>query len=303
MKLGMIVGVVWIGAALGLIHFGFKRMFARERAKSRAPFTEKMLRPAGESLRLKIENLVEEMMDMALRFAVTMVATGWLIMLFSSQIWWVNGLIWSFFMLLGGGMMWRSWRKLAKLRTDLRNCRLGFHGERYVAEKLSMLQAQGYRVFHDFIFDMKPGGEATTFNIDHIVVGPTGVFAVETKAWRKPNGELPDGNQSHKLKVSGDTIQLPDGKPHRKATAQAKRNADEFSKWLAGSSARAVKVVPVVAMPGWYVTDDGTSSVAVLSGSPIGKRLPSLGVAGALSVAEVERIADRIEAHSRNVEL
>lgn len=40
------------------------------------------------------------------------------------------------------------------------------------------MMLQGYHVYHDFVADK--------FNIDHIVVGSAGVFAVETKARAKP---------------------------------------------------------------------------------------------------------------------
>ncbi|MBU1055794.1 MAG: NERD domain-containing protein [Proteobacteria bacterium] len=36
----------------------------------------------------------------------------------------------------------------------------------------------GYKVYHDF--------PAEKFNIDHIIIGPAGVYAVETKARQKP---------------------------------------------------------------------------------------------------------------------
>ncbi|HEX6262725.1 MAG TPA: nuclease-related domain-containing protein [Actinomycetota bacterium] len=50
----------------------------------------------------------------------------------------------------------------------------GLHGERAVAKALERLPA-GYRVIHDL--DIGRG------NVDHVVIGPTGVFAIETKAW------------------------------------------------------------------------------------------------------------------------
>jgi Nuclease-related domain len=52
----------------------------------------------------------------------------------------------------------------------------GARGEEAVARELEPLAARGYRIIHDV--DKGYG------NIDHIVVGPTGVFVLETKAWR-----------------------------------------------------------------------------------------------------------------------
>jgi len=54
-----------------------------------------------------------------------------------------------------------------------RNLVRGERGELKVAEALEELRVAGYRVFHDIRRD--------GFNIDHVVVGPAGVFAIETK--------------------------------------------------------------------------------------------------------------------------
>lgn len=56
------------------------------------------------------------------------------------------------------------------------NYRKGAEGERLTADALSSLP-DTYSVFHDLTHTRIFG------NIDHIVVGPTGVFAIETKKW------------------------------------------------------------------------------------------------------------------------
>ena len=57
----------------------------------------------------------------------------------------------------------------------------GERGELKVAEVLDELRSSGYRAFHDFVGD--------GYNIDHVVVGPAGVFAIETK-FRSGYGEI-----------------------------------------------------------------------------------------------------------------
>ena len=61
-------------------------------------------------------------------------------------------------------------------RQKVRNLLLGARGELRVARELAPLESEGYRVIHDL--DTGHG------NIDHVIVGPTGVFAIETKAWK-----------------------------------------------------------------------------------------------------------------------
>jgi hypothetical protein len=54
------------------------------------------------------------------------------------------------------------------------------HGEDHTARALAELEAEGFIVLHD---RRKPGSSA---NIDHVIIGPTGVFVVETKSYSGP---------------------------------------------------------------------------------------------------------------------
>ena len=57
----------------------------------------------------------------------------------------------------------------------------GERGERYVADVLEELRSNGYRPIHDIVGD--------GFNVDHVLVGPGGIFAIETK-YRSGKGEI-----------------------------------------------------------------------------------------------------------------
>lgn len=292
---GLLVGALTLSRAID-------RQIAMEKARSRSPFKEKLLRPAGESVRLRIDAIQHEMMSTALPFAGGLVIPMLTPVLVQGRPWEIQVAIWCALAALGYGFALHHWKRLTKMRSDLRNHRLGFDGERYIAEKLDALRANGYRVFHDFVFDMKPGGERTTFNIDHIVVGTRGVFALETKAYRQPHGNDCPGEDAHRVKASQDMLLLPQGRALTKPAAQAKRNAADLSQWLTGSSSPIIPVLPVLVMVGWFVEDDKTGTVPVLSGRPVAKLLPFLGTEGALSPERVTVISDRIEAHCRNVE-
>lgn len=302
MHAGILIGIAFIGAAFWLMRRELGRIRDEEKRRSRSPFKEKLLSPAGESLRLKIEGLRERMLEEAMILSAFATLAGIAIMGISTRNWIFNVTAWVLLGGIGFVLCRKQWRKLRDLRNDLRNYRLGFDGERYVAEKLSVLTRLGYRVFHDFFFDMKPGGEATNFNIDHIVVGPAGVFVIETKACRQPNGELPDGEKSHKVSADGDALRFPGGHRRRKPLDQARRNAEDLSKWLTGSAPRKVTVFPIVAMPGWYTEEDGFPDLLVLNPTRIAVRVPRMRIGGGLQPHEVQIIGDRIEAHCRNVE-
>ena len=73
-------------------------------------------------------------------------------------------------------LIFAGW-KLHALMRRYRTLKLGYEAEAAAAEELNRLMRHGYWVFHDV-----PGDKA--FNIDHVVVGPNGVFGVETKGAR-----------------------------------------------------------------------------------------------------------------------
>ena len=81
----------------------------------------------------------------------------------------------------------------------------GARGEEAMAGLLARLP-DDWHVFHDF--------EAGVHHVDHVLVGPAGVFAVETKNWRDPvrleSGELLVGGH------------VPNHPPIAQATAEAK---------------------------------------------------------------------------------
>lgn len=132
-----------------------------------------------------------------------------------------------------------AFRKVFKARVKLRQLRLGRDGERAVAEVLERMRESGFRVFHDIV--------GPSFNVDHVLVGPQGLFVIETKTIRKPANGAPtiqyDGEQ---MTVAGFT---PDRDPVRQATAIASWVRDLVKE----SSGRQVPVRPVVLYPGWFV--------------------------------------------------
>src|SRR5690606_7720861 len=150
-----------------------------------------------------------------------------------------------------------AWRVGQKIRTT----RLGLLGEQSVAEQLQSLWTDGYRIFHDVPGD----GE---WNVDHVVVGPAGVFAIETKARTKRPGNR--GERDYEAVFDGTAIYFPNKFRDTKAIEQADRNA----RWLAGMLSKAtgekVSVRPLVALPGWLVTLKTNSEVKVLNAKQIG---------------------------------
>lgn len=68
--------------------------------------------------------------------------------------------------------------KAAALRGAADNVRKGNEGEMVVGERLDVLDGAGWHVLHDRRKSM-----SSPANIDHVVVGPSGVFVIDTKNW------------------------------------------------------------------------------------------------------------------------
>ena len=93
----------------------------------------------------------------------------------------------------------------------------------------------GYRVFHDFLITDKP---RSIRNIDHVVIGLNGVFAVETKTRRKVKGE-----NGARVTVLDNGLQYPWGLDQRDL-AQAQEDSAWLAEWLSKMSNEPVKVAP-----------------------------------------------------------
>jgi hypothetical protein len=84
-----------------------------------------------------------------------------------------------------------GWRLRFRVSQDARNWQRGARGERHTARQLHRLARQGWVVFHDLAV---PDSRA---NADHLIIGPAGVFLVDSKNWRGHLAFAPDGTLWH----------------------------------------------------------------------------------------------------------
>jgi hypothetical protein len=129
----------------------------------------------------------------------------------------------------------RIWRALPRIRT----LKQGRDGERFIGQYLEELRASGYRVFHDLI--------GVGFNVDHVLIGPAGVFTIETKTFSKRIGA------GVEVTFDGKTIAVDGWEPDRDPVVQAKAQAGWLRDILSRSTNRQFEVWPVVLFPGWFV--------------------------------------------------
>jgi hypothetical protein len=176
-----------------------------------------------------------------------------------------------------------------------------------VGEQLNQLMRHGFTVYHDLPFD--------GFNIDHVIVGPPGVYAVETKTRRKPKDEK--GKAAHKVYYDGTRLRYPWGEDTF-GLEQAKRNADHLASWLTSATGERVKAEAILTLPGWWVERTGRGAVHVVNAKEIRQIFPKPSAAVPVratpnsefeiqhskfvSPEQIQRICHQIEQKCRNIQ-
>ncbi len=184
-----------------------------------------------------------------------------------------------------------SWaiRGMVRNRAD----RLGYLGEREVAEHLQPLLRSGYRVFHD----MPAEGRTSDFNLDHVTVGPTGVAAIETKTRRK--GRPRADGADYRVISDGLTLRWPWGTRNSELT-QAIAQADWLKKFILQRTGIETPVRAIVAIPGWWVEETSRKSVAVVNAKTVSDAVEGQRNV-VLSTEKVDLIARQIDERCRDV--
>ncbi|MDP2139042.1 MAG: nuclease-related domain-containing protein, partial [Candidatus Didemnitutus sp.] len=161
---------------------------------------------------------------------------------------------------------------------------------------LEPTKLQGWRIFHDVPFS----NNGAKFNIDHVAVGPGGVFVIETKTRRK--GKPRPGFKDNEVFFDGRDLVWPWGEDNH-GLEQAEQNAQWMMNWIRNEIGERVHVSPILALPGWWVEKKPARESRVCAVvNP--KWLPGmLGRERAvLDQKTIDLLALRIEAKCRDVE-
>ena len=173
-------------------------------------------------------------------------------------------------------------------------------GQARSAVSLNLLMRRKYWVFHDLHIH----GE----RIPHLVIGPRGVFCVDT-VWRPNRGRLgPTGRRPAppaEIAFDGETLRFP-GWSETGVLAAAEARAQRFGQWLAAAAGEPAENVPTraaVALPGWRVTathwkrvivfNPGTPNM-LIEGAPEARRIDTTTTQALLKVLrrELDEAAD-----------
>lgn len=211
-------------------------MFPRKKKKTILPEVQRL---PGQSVRDEWDRLVNENLPFIV-FVPCMLWSVWFTHWFQLRL---SPNFWLALAIIVTGMSAIAYlRLIPKARRLVR----GERGEVRVAEILDDLRAHGYRVAHDLTHD--------GFNIDHVVVGPAGVFAIETK-FRSGTGEITFRN--------GEGIFVGGFPEEKDSLKQARGNAGEVHKIIKENCHLDEWVWPLVVFVGdWRVRNDWRSTDA-----------------------------------------
>lgn len=280
------VSLLFAVPAFGYVMEVRKRKARTERS-SADPFRDRLLRPPGESVRVRVQELEETVDKHVVQLAAWTLVAGLVFALIARSMtpdrMIVSGAV---LLAMTVPMAMIQGRKLLRAMSRLRRERLGFAGERAVGEEINQLMADGYRVFHDI--------PMSGYNVDHVVVGPAGVFAIETKARRKPR--LSSQSAEYRVKYDGKQLVFPRWTEQR-CLNQALCQAKGLGTFLTQSTGDSVSVSPILALPGWFVEASVQGGPFVLNPKAI--RGVVKACKPSLDPAAIQRVAHQLDQRAR----
>lgn len=275
--------VDWLPAVIGMLVAGatiwggvWLKLRRREILGESAPQNERLLRPPGYHLQQEMETLDEKIVMTVIHIMASCAIAGMFLALsirlvammivkgasLGQLIAIPNGYL--VVLSVPCGFVATAWAVAACLRLfrllDItRAYRLGLRGEQATAEALhdSRLAVAGFHVFHDVPGDGR-------WNVDHVVVGPPGIFVIETKTCRRRKKKRYDQRDCDVV-FDGRVLRFP-WRCDDKAVAQVSDNARWLRKYI-GEFSPDIRIQPVIVVPGWYVKSQGNYAVKVMNAS------------------------------------
>ena len=282
-----IPAVFLLGPALAVFVLTHRKRMARRRR--RAPIARNLLRDPGHTLREQMDDLAG---NIGLEAGLLMMLPTLVLSMFLAQ-GHVRGLasmqrLAPIYAVLTIAALAYQLYRLLRASATMDKLRTGYDAELAAGQELDQLMRQGAAVFHDF--------PAENFNIDHVVISVQGVFAVETKGFTKPN--TGDKRADATVTFDGKGLRFPNWTTSE-PLEQSERQAIWLARWLKSAVGDVVPVLPVLALPGWFVNRIGIGPVRVFSGRELWRLLKSGDQV--LSDQDVQRVVHQIEQRCRTV--
>lgn len=214
-----------------------------DRDERRDPITTDLRSLPGHSLQERLDKLYESRMDKVVLALVgglmvaLLIATRRITTEFRPWEW-----MDTIFLIAAIGLALHFGRQIARDIPRQRQIKQAIRAEQATAQELAASLAGDNRIIHDV--------QGKGFNIDHVVITPAGVFAVETKSrLKQPAG---NGASAVKVKYNGRQLEFP-GWTETKPVEQASHQARWLANYLREATGERLPVFAVLALPGWHI--------------------------------------------------
>lgn len=269
-----------IGLAVGIIYFS---IFKLRKAGKYAPFSENSLRPPGHTLAIELDDKAGTFL---IDFILVILIPIFAFLIIASNVNAFSIIVTSALMTLVVVKMF----KVFKSFNEFQPLRLGYQGEVYTGQELNYLMRKGAYVYHDLPYQYG--------NIDHLVVSTGGIFAVETKTFRKYTKA--NGERDSEIRVENGSLKFS-GYSTSQPIKQALRHKDYLSKEIERRLGISPPVQAVVALPGWYIKGNNQQDCLIINPKR-GKFLEGLVARDLIAKSNVDKIAQLIEDYCRSVD-
>ena len=137
-----------------------------------------------------------------------------------------------------------------------RQMQRAYEGKQLAARALEPLMEQGYFIFHDLILEQ--------IHIDHLIVGPKGVFCVQTQS--PPDTARESHHAAATVTYNGRALFYPKGEEYI-SIEKANLHAEWLSGWLSQFLEEPIAARAILAMPGWVVKRTSADGIPVVNPS------------------------------------
>lgn len=233
-----LLGISPVLIMAGLLTWQKRRLDADAR---REAITTELRNPPAASLEARREAIYEKQLNRITSAMVSGMIAGMLILSRHAEVdlsaW---GLMDTLLVLFIVGIGLYYGRQIIQDMRPTRQLKQAIRAEQASAQELAASLAGDNRIIHDI--------QCGDFNIDHVVVTPAGVFAIETKSRLKP----PAGNGKPTVKYDSQSLDFGSWK-ETKPVEQAERQARWLANYLRKETGESFVVTAVLALPGWWI--------------------------------------------------
>jgi hypothetical protein len=259
--------------------------FPKKKNRTRPPVSGRLRRLPGQSVREELNRI----MDDDVSGYVFVIVAVWLLVFWEFARGWLPAAVHlSVLIIAASGTTAYCVFRMFRLRKDVRNLVQADKAERRVSELLRQLRGKDYVTFDDLVDE----DASSKSNIDHVVVGPGGVYAVETK------GFSVFGDRCAEIDGEG-VLRLGRKSAIKNPLGQAKASAAKVAEHLRSCLQQKYWVQPVLVLPGWKVLPAKADvGVAVLNNDTISDYFVSRP--RLLSNEEIRQICSHLDRSARS---